>query len=153
MKILVLSDSHGSVWALRQAVAQEPGVSLVIHLGDGADDLAHAGDLIAGRPVLQVRGNCDWHSQAPTRLITEEGGKRILLTHGHEQMVKYGDSLLRQTARENHVDIALYGHTHESVQQYDDGLYLCNPGSVRAGDYAVLEIVPQGVLWLPKKIC
>ena len=152
MKILVLSDSHRDVWSLRRALEQEPNADLVIHLGDGADDMAQARDLIADRPVLQVRGNCDWSSTLPTRILTEEGGKRLLLTHGHEQKVKYGKYILQMTALENHADIALYGHTHHQVQDYEDGLYLCNPGSVRGGEYAVLEIVPQGVMWLQRKI-
>jgi hypothetical protein len=152
MKILVVSDTHGDYWTLRRCIDRERGVSLVIHLGDGETDLARAGNLPDGTPVLQVRGNCDFYSDLPTMLVTEEGGKRILMTHGHEQMVKYGESLLWQTAREHRADIALYGHTHRPVQRYEDGLYVCNPGSLRAGDYAVLEIVPQGVMWLPKTI-
>ena len=152
MKIVVVSDTHGDVFSLRRCLERERGADLFFHLGDGETDVSHASDLLRGMPVLQVRGNCDWYSQLPARLVTEEGGRRILLTHGHEQMVKCGDSILRQTARELHADIALYGHTHRPVQRYEDGLYICNPGSLHAGDYAVLEIVPQGVMWLPKRI-
>ncbi len=151
MKILVLSDSHGDGWNLREIFSRERGFSLCIHLGDGERDLEPFFPM-PGVPLLQVRGNCDFYSTLPSKIVTQEGGKTILCTHGHEQHVKYGLSDLRFAARDAKADIALYGHTHVPVQTYDDGLYLCNPGSVRNGDYAVLEIVPQGVMWLPKRI-
>ncbi|MBQ7540802.1 MAG: metallophosphoesterase [Clostridia bacterium] len=151
MKILVLSDTHGDVWSLREIFSRERGYSLVIHLGDGERDVAPFFPM-PGVPLLQVRGNCDFYSDLPTEICAEEGGKRIFCTHGHMQNVKYGDSMLRRVARDKKADIALYGHTHVPVQEYDDGLYVCNPGSVHSGDYAVLEIVPQGVMWLPKKV-
>ena len=150
MKILVLSDSHGDVAGLRDIFARESGYSLVIHLGDGERDTAPFFPM-DGVPLVQVRGNCDFYSDLPLSVLTEEGGKRIFCTHGHELHVKYGREMLRETAREKKADIALYGHTHVPVHEYDDGLYICNPGSVRNGDYAVLEIVPQGVMWLPKR--
>lgn len=148
MRILVVSDSHGDSYALRRAVERESGCSLIIHLGDGERDTAFLHDI----PLLQVRGNCDFYSELPATLLTQEGGKTILCTHGHTQMVKYGLQALRQEALDKHADIALYGHTHVPVQAYEDGLYLCNPGSLHNGDYAVLEIVPAGVMWLPKRI-
>lgn len=148
MRILVVSDSHGDSFALRRAVERESGCSLIIHLGDGEQDTAFLHDI----PLLQVRGNCDFYSELPATRLTQEGGKTILCTHGHTQMVKYGLQALRQEALDKHADIALYGHTHVPVQTYEDGLYLCNPGSLHNGDYAVLEIVRGGVMWLPKRI-
>lgn len=151
MKILVLSDTHGDAWRLREIFSRERGCSLCIFLGDGERDLEPFFPT-PDMPLLAVRGNCDFFSSLPTKLVTAEGGKTIFCTHGHEQHVKYGLTLLRESAREAKADIALYGHTHVPVQDYDNGLYLCNPGSVRNGDYAVLEIVPQGVMWLPRRI-
>ncbi len=151
MKILVLSDSHGDMWRLREIFSREHGFSLCIFLGDGERDLEPFFPM-PDVPLLAVRGNCDAYSSLPKQIVTEEGGKRILITHGHEMLVKYGLFRLRSAAREAGADIALYGHTHVSVQDYDDGLYLCNPGSVHNGDYAVLEIVPHGVMWLPKHV-
>lgn len=148
MRILIVSDSHGVPSLLRSAVERESGCSLVIHLGDGARDT----DFIRDIPLLQVRGNCDLCCDLPVTLLTQEGGKTILCTHGHTQMVKYGTQTLHREALDKHADIALYGHTHVPVQTYTDGLYLCNPGSLLKGDYAVLEIVPGGVMWLPKRI-
>ena len=151
MKILVLSDTHGDTWRLREIFSRERGFSLCVFLGDGERDLEPFFPM-PDVPLLAVRGNCDFGSSLPSKLVTEEGGRTLFLTHGHEQLVKYGLSTLRSAAREANASVALYGHTHVPVQDYDDGLYLCNPGSVRNGDYAVLEIVPQGVMWLPRRI-
>ena len=152
MRILVVSDSHGFADAVRRAIIAEGNFAMMIHLGDGASDVQAAQSLLDGRPFLQVRGNCDFAQALPETIVTQEGGRTLYCTHGHQQRVKYGTQLLIRSAREANADIALYGHTHEPVQQYADGLYVCNPGALRMGQYAVLEIVPQGIMWLPKKI-
>ena len=131
MKILVLSDSHGDMWRLREIFSRERGFSLCVFLGDGERDLEPFFPM-PDVPLLAVRGNCDLASSLPTKLITREGGKTLFLTHGYEQFVKYGLSALRSAARDAHADIALYGHTHVPVQEYDDGLYIMNPGSSRS---------------------
>ena len=38
MRVLVVSDTHGDVYALQQAVLRQPKAEVVIHLGDGYDD-------------------------------------------------------------------------------------------------------------------
>lgn len=152
MRILVVSDSHGRLDALRYAVRAEGNFAMMIHLGDGASDVQTVQSMLDGRPLLQVRGNCDLASTLPEIAVTQEGGYTLFCTHGHRQMVKYGTETLIETARQAGADIALYGHTHEPVQQYLDGLYVCNPGALMNGRYAVVELVPQGIVWLPKKI-
>ena len=153
MRILVMSDTHGSAAVIRFAINAEKNFQMLIHLGDGANDLSAVLPLLEGRPYVQVRGNCDLGaSDVPELAITQEGGKTLFCTHGHRQFVKYGEQTLIDEARRAHADIALYGHTHVPVQHYEDGLYVCNPGSLRDGHYAVLEIVPQGIMWLPRKL-
>ena len=152
MRILVVSDSHGRTDLLLAAIRAEGNFSMMIHLGDGARDVQNALPALDGRPFVQVRGNCDFASDLPLRIVTEEGGKRIYCTHGHMEYVKHGTETLDEKARVAGADIALYGHTHVPVQNYADGLYVCNPGALMQRSYAVLEIVPQGVMWLPKKL-
>ena len=153
MRILVVSDSHGSSTFLCKAIRQEGNFSMLVFLGDGAGDVAEALPLLGGKPVLQVRGNCDLgYPDLAEHLVTQEGGKMLFCTHGHRQYVKYGEQTLIDKAREAHADIALYGHTHVPVQHYIDGLYVCNPGALLLGHYAILEITPQGIMWLPKKV-
>ena len=39
MRILVMSDTHGDAAALRRALLAQPKAEVVIHLGDGQEDL------------------------------------------------------------------------------------------------------------------
>ena len=144
MKLLVLSDSHGAVAPMEEAVKRE-SPDLVLHLGDCWRDA----EALAGRfpelPLVQVPGNCDYSSQPPERLLELEG-RRILLCHGHTYGVK--QSLLNAgfAAQEQDVDLFLFGHTHKPlVEQRGETLFL-NPGSVGLGHprtYAVVRLLPD----------
>ena len=146
MRILVVSDSHGAVHRLREALALHPEASAVIHLGDGARDLAQAADLIGERRLVQVCGNCDFGASLPANALEDFNGTRIFCTHGHPEHVKYGTQTLCKKARAQGARIALYGHTHEPVTADRDGLYLMNPGSVRLGSYGMIDLEPNGIL-------
>ena len=61
-------------------------------------------------------------------------------------MVKYGLYNLQSAARGYNADIALFGHTHTPVTYYEDGLWLVNPGSIRNGDFAVVDLTPKGIM-------
>ena len=39
MRILVTSDTHGDFGRLRRAILAQQGADIVIHLGDGGDDV------------------------------------------------------------------------------------------------------------------
>ncbi len=88
MKILVLSDSHGDIWGLREIFSREGGYSLVIHLGDGERDTEPFFPMPGDIPLLQVCGNCDYGSDLPPVIVCEEGGKKLYCTPGHLQKVK-----------------------------------------------------------------
>ena len=42
----------------------------------------------------------------------------------------------------------LYGHTHTALEDYDDGLYLLNPGALNSWEatYGTVDITPQGIV-------
>ena len=40
--------------------------------------------------------------------------------------------------------VACFGHTHSAMARWEGGILLLNPGSLRDGRYAVLEIGEQG---------
>ena len=42
MRILVVSDSHGNDGNLRRAILAQPKAEVVIHLGDGEEELLRA---------------------------------------------------------------------------------------------------------------
>ncbi len=149
MRILVISDSHGSSFNIQKAVNQQPSAELVIFLGDGENDfeLCHV-----DKPCIMVRGNCDWGSSLPAFAVTQEKGYTIYCTHGYAESVKYGNEVLTQRARDCHAHIALYGHTHNPVTLYEDGLWLVNPGSIREGSYAILDLTEKGIMPVLMKI-
>ena len=51
-------------------------------------------------------------------------------------------------ARERQADILLFGHTHQPLIDYDDGLHILNPGSLHGsgGTYGTVDITPAGVV-------
>lgn len=145
MRILVISDSHGDSYAVRQAIAEQPTAKILFFLGDGEYDLSFLNDVPnAGLFVHKVRGNCDYGSSLPASVIDEVNGVRIYATHGYLEQVKYGSGVLAERARDCGASIALYGHTHVPDTTYCDGLWLVNPGSIREGKYAVVDILGKG---------
>lgn len=148
MRILVTSDSHGNYLNLRQAIFSQPSARLVFHLGDGSQDLDMVMQEFPDRQFVQVRGNNDWSCALPSQGEIMVEHKRIFYTHGHKYNVKYGLYDLSQEARRRQADVVLFGHTHTPLTDYDDGLYLMNPGSLTSWDatYGILDITPQGIV-------
>lgn len=152
MRILVFSDSHGSTSGMRDALIDHPEADMIIHLGDGERDLEHLSQHIGSKRVVQVCGNCDFYSQLPQNEIIEVSGRKIFCSHGHTEFVKHGTQYFIEKAKSLGARIALYGHTHESVTAYDDGLYVMNPGSIRMGEYGAIDISPSGIMLLKMKV-
>ena len=148
MRILVTSDTHRDKFALRSAVLRQPKADVVIHLGDGEEDVAAVKMSFPGKMFLQVRGNCDWGSTLPAVGEITLEGRKIFYTHGHLYNVKYGMYQIVCAARERKADILLFGHTHVPLTDYEDGLYLLNPGSLHGseGTYGILDITPAGIV-------
>ena len=153
MRILVLSDSHRHNFNLFSAITEEPTAEVVYFLGDGANEFEEA-QLIYGKEqaFIGVRGNCDSFTSLPERDIRTIGGKKILATHGYLQNVKFGLTDLQLEAVSEKCDIVLYGHTHIPLNTYKDGIYYFNPGSLRDGCYGVVDITPNGVICINKKL-
>jgi putative phosphoesterase len=152
MRILVVSDTHGDIFSLRLAIERQPAASMLIHLGDGEDDPNACSSYTSALKCVQVRGNCDFGSQAPPMQVVFAAGKRIFCSHGYAERVKYGDYELKEAARRQNADIALYGHTHSPVNYYEDGLYVFNPGSLHSGDYGVVDITKAGIVCINLKL-
>lgn len=147
MKIGVISDTHGSLFAWNQAVnGPLHDVDLVLHGGDvlyhGARNPlpqeyqpAVLADLINAfkTPLMIVKGNCDSEVdqmvldipiQAPY-LITDQPIGRILITHGHY----YGQEQAEELASRYRIDIWISGHTHEPILEKCGETIFLNPGS------------------------
>lgn len=157
IKCLVISDTHGRVDALRNAVRRQPSVDAIIFLGDGLSDLEDIlPEISPSTTVLAVKGNCDFGGEYLSHKIFKVDSitladKKIVFTHGDLYGVKYGMDGIIRLAGQMSADIILYGHTHVASEEYIDGVYYLNPGSLAGGfnsaTCGVLTLTDKGVLF------
>lgn len=139
MKILVLSDSHRASAYAEKALSAHPTAEVVIFLGDGEGDiLPHMRQ--PQQAFAAVRGNCDLCSTLPLTRVFDLQGIRFFCAHGHTYHVKSTLVYLKTAARTENASVALFGHTHTPFLAEENGLLLFNPGSLRSGDYGLLEL-------------
>lgn len=127
MRILCASDAHGNIRNLITAI-DDLKPNAVIFTGDGSrevENLSYTMDI----PFYIVKGNCDFGDYEPL-IITEIKGKRFFITHGHLYSVKYDLSEITRAGISNGADVVVFGHTHNPVSIYENGLLLFNPGSI-----------------------
>ena len=172
-KIFLTSDTHFNhnkdfVYAARGFKTIEEMNKAIIENWNAVvtdeDTVYLLGDVIMGEDL-----------QAGLRLISKLKGKKYLAYGNHDtdarlkafktnrffediQMgyrLKYGKKnfILTHypTVTANGEDtrtINLYGHTHQTVTWYDEGLYVLNPGSIRSGEYGMIDITPSGIMVL-----
>ncbi len=151
MRILVISDSHHNLYALKEIIGRHPDIKDIFFLGDNADDIDSIRDNFKDRIFYIVSGNCDFSSVYKSCDIKTIENTRIFYCHGHRHNVKYTTQSLKNTARENNCSLVLFGHTHKSCCCYDDGIYLVNPGSCSSSregpeSYAVIDITQKGIM-------
>lgn len=154
-KLLVLSDTHGSVAALASVLTRANDFSpdAAVFLGDGFEDL-DAATASTGffRPWQKVRGNNDYGVVYQETGVFDFAGRRFFICHGHRFNMYRGMDLLINAARNHEADVALFGHTHVPFFLDVGGLSLINPGSVgqprsRAGaTFAIIECPAEGPL-------
>lgn len=146
MRVLVIADVHGRVQGLRRVLDEQITARTVIFLGDGLRQVEDVALEYPDRTFYTVPGNCDFYPQLPAVRQETIGGKRFYFTHGHVHDVKSSLYRLDLAAREAGADIALYGHTHIPHEEYADGLYLFNPGSLGyGGTYGYVDIAAGGI--------
>ncbi len=152
MRAVVFSDSHGNYDVLEQIMERhKDNADIFIHLGDGERELELIQYVYNDKKIYFVSGNCDWGTDKPDYDLIDFCGKKIFFTHGARFGVKGDLNILKLYARKMNADIALYGHTHIAYTEYDDGLYVMNPGSCgkpRSGNpsYGVIDITDAGVV-------
>ena len=129
MKILVLSDSHGNVGNMEEAVART-SPRMIFHLGDCWRDAEHLHDRFPDLPFYQVPGNCDFRPGEPTERLVCLEDYRILLCHGHTYGVKQSLLTAGFAAEEQNLDLFLFGHTHRPLVDRRGKTLFLNPGSI-----------------------
>lgn len=161
MRLLVVSDSHGSVRNLREALLRQEAIpmsqrpEILLHLGDGACDTERV-QLPEGMAVFAVRGNCDGALAMDYPVVRTVcfGGFRILMMHGHTFGVKSSLISAVAHARQEGAHLLLYGHTHEPFARTieagtlfgDRPLHVFNPGSLAEGSFGLVELSEKGIL-------
>lgn len=143
MKILVLSDSHGNLDYMRQAVEREKP-DRIFHLGDVVRDAARLQRRYPQIPMDNVRGNCDGCDEsAPEEKEVLCGGKRLWLIHGHAYHVKSGMGLgmAVSEARARGADVLCFGHTHKPLCTIEGGVWVLNPGTCKGFPNATCGVI------------
>jgi len=138
MRIAVVSDTHDRL-----------PPSLLPEL-EQADEIWHLGDicghsilqqLVLGKPVYHVRGNCDNDMTWPATRTLERGGLRFLLIHIPPASVPTG------------CDVVLHGHTHVPRDETLKGVRFLNPGCISRpnrgapASYASLHVEQGQIQW------
>ena len=154
MKYLVVSDTHGVHWKLKKVV-DKVKPDAVIHAGDLSVTKEKLQNIIQC-PLIAVKGNCDYGNQDLNEIERIKLGRHnILITHGERYHVGFGLERLLYLGQEQEASCIIFGHTHISLQDYREGIYLLNPGSLsqprqhgRHFTYATLELDQNGELFL-----
>ena len=146
MRILVVSDTHGDFHSMKRALDLQPNADVIIHCGDGAEQFKYLKETLQDKTVIGVRGNCDWSSTLPPAECVELAGKTVFITHGHLYNVKFGLTELEYAAHEQKADIALFGHTHMPMTDFEDGVHYMNPGSCSGyfASFGIIDITDKG---------
>lgn len=149
MRIVVLSDAHGYTTPIEKAIEQSKP-DAVIYCGDGAERAEDISYLYKDIDFYFVKGNCDF-GDYPIEQEIKIGSKKIFFTHGHKYSVKSGYNEIIKEAKRRAVDILLFGHTHIPFTEYDEGLYIMNPGScamatLGSPTYGFIDIVGNSIV-------
>ena len=151
MRILIVSDTHGSHRNLDTVLEEVGQIDMFLHMGDVEDDDTYI-EAVLDCPVHMVAGNNDFYSLGLSREKELRIGKyRVLMTHGHMYYVSMNTRRLKQMAKDNGYDIVMYGHTHRPDIDIDEDIIAINPGSLsyprqegRKPTYIIMEIDENG---------
>jgi len=145
VRVGVISDTHGAMSTVMQAIKEMGRIDALIHAGDLYSDAERIRQLLKV-PVYAVTGNCDVLCQGPEELNIKLGSYKILITHGHFYRVKNTLQMLYYRAQELKTHVVVFGHTHVPVNAWEEDFCLFNPGSTsypppnRQASYGILDI-------------
>ncbi|KAF2960113.1 phosphodiesterase [Thermotoga sp. 38H-to] len=147
MRILVISDTHGSLSLTEKALKSAENFDEIWHLGDvlyhGPRNPLPEGyspkeltSFLKKHRVKYIRGNCDADVDIRVLEIPEMprigmeflGDVKILLVHGDQFEYEGGDPV--SLAQAHGCSVVLFGHTHVPLAERCEGVLLLNPGSV-----------------------
>lgn len=129
MKLLIISDTHGSRHGFDDIIEREAPIDMMLHLGDTEGDNDYL-EAVADCPCYFVCGNNDWGTGEPYDRVVRIGNETIFMTHGHGYGLYFGYKDLVKTAKQNQAGTIIHGHTHRPLDMVEDGIRILNPGSV-----------------------
>ena len=162
MRLGIVSDIHGNLAGLQQALALIGDVDALLCLGDSIYDYQFSNEVVAllrDRDALIIQGNHEetffspagvrareragldaglvaFLADQPHRRMLECDGRLVLMVHSTPWEPRgayvYPHSATLARFAEAEADIVLYGHTHAQVVQRVGSVLVVNPGS--AGD-------------------
>lgn len=149
VKVVIVSDSHGNMGALKGIIQREAPFDLMFHLGDGIEEAIRLQTLF-GFNLDGVEGNNDLKEVFPTSLVLKFGKKRCFFTHGHLYDVHRDRSLLMAQARIAKAELVFFGHTHHYYDGFQKGFRLINPGTVcqhlsKEAGYLILRVEAEQI--------
>ncbi len=174
MRVGLVSDTH-----IRDDLKGMPPEIVHTFKQHRVDVILHLGDINSARvldvleeaaPVIAVRDFTEMPSPDPrlaeTRRVVELGGKKVAMVHdigwpgprieAHQELIFPADPLPHVLERKfgEVVDIVAFGHTHEELMLWHEGVFFINPGSAvypgtrhplgALGTVAVIEIDDDG---------
>jgi putative phosphoesterase len=185
MRIGLVSDTHvqDDLKGMPPEIVQTfraHAVELILHLGDIHS--ARVLDVLEeAAPVIAVRDYVERPSTDPRmseeRRVLELAGKKLAMVHdlgwpgpkieAHQELIFPAVPLDEVLERKfgQVVDIVAFGHTHEELTLWHEGVFFINPGSAvfpgtrhprgAPGTVAIMDIAPDGtvraeVLTLPR---
>lgn len=149
MTIAIVSDVHGATRKMNALLDAMPPVDALCFLGDLEQDgeyLTYGMQEKCPRArITTVAGNNDPFSRLPGTVVEDFGGVRVMITHGHLfRGVRLHRRTLAARAQALGCALALYGHTHAAKDESIGGVRLINPGALMQGEWALLDIGPEG---------
>lgn len=149
IKIVAISDTHGSYEPLLDIQNKEFDADYFFHLGDFCIP-----DYLVS-PYLAVKGNNDYTTGFPSKIDINIKGLKVHLEHGHNFSFIANR---RNYLKELDCDLFIYGHTHQfSSSVFNEKTILVNPGSLTKprddfnGSYAVILIDDDNKIHVERK--
>lgn len=152
MRIGVVSDTHSKPLP-GQMLEDFRTVDLIIHAGDFCE-VADYEVLSKIKEVRGVQGNMDCPAIRkifPRRQVFSCGGVHIGLYHGEGPPKTLMEKVQGEFKNDN-VDVVIFGHSHQSLNEKNGDVLYFNPGSPNDKvfapycSYGILDISEKGII-------
>ncbi len=146
MNVLLISDSHGTINNIRQAIFNEPSCKMIFFLGDGLSDIEKCKVEFPERQFVTVKGNNDFGFNELFVAYKYVGCNTVVCAHGHTYDVKYTLMRIIDHAESVKANAVFYGHTHKAkFYRAPNGICAVNPGAMYDGRYAVVTLEKDNI--------